>query len=337
VGGEFLKSEEDETMTMLENSDRRIEQWPLADLKPHSRQAEFFPPPDEREVMELAGDLEANGLLQPVEVLPDGTIVCGHKRVQAARMLGWPRISVWIRADLDAAGPAAVETRFLQDNVTRHQLSPLQLARCYQRLRELAKGVGRDGLADHDREDLRDVVGRKLKQSGRNLDRYLRVLKAPLEIQRAVAGGLLPVTVAERVAGLPRARREQVAREIAGGEDPREVVRRHVREMDRRRKGPAGALKDFVRCLERGVADLAGRVRDVGSMTRGQREALDAAQALIRDLQREADRRARERAAEEGPANLDEVLGALGVQAPADEAPPEPAPGGRRRGRKPRG
>jgi ParB family chromosome partitioning protein len=165
---------------MTANGDRRIEEWPVAGLKPYSRQAGFFPPPPEHEVKELAADLEANGLLQPVEVLPDKTIVCGHKRVQAAKMLGWTHVTVWVREDLAARGPAAVETRFIQDNVTRRQLSPLELGRCYLRLRELAKGAGRDRLANDDPQDLRDQIGQRLGRSGRTLDRYLSVLRTPL-------------------------------------------------------------------------------------------------------------------------------------------------------------
>jgi hypothetical protein len=88
--------------------------------------------------------------------------------------------------------------------------------------------------------------------------------------------------------------------------------------------------------MQRALVDLPGRLQHVGGIASGHLETLAAAEALIGHIRHEADRRARERA-DEGPANLDEAMGALGVQARADEAPPEPAPGGRRRGRRPRG
>jgi ParB/RepB/Spo0J family partition protein len=322
-------------MTMLENSDRRIEQWPLADLKPHPKQALLFPPPSQQELEELAADLEANGQLVPVEVVPGGTIVCGHKRVLAATRLGWLHITAWVRADLEARGPAAVETRLIQDNLTRRQMQPLEIARCYQHLKSLAKQSGRDRPANDDSQDLRDEIGLRLGQSGRNLDRLLRLLRTPQEVQDAVAAGRLPITVAERVASLPLSFREQVAREIAAGEDPRAVVRRHVRESDRRHNRTSGAYRRLIDALDRAANDLGGRSRCVGTIRASDLQTLDAGLALLRDLRHEADRRARKRA-DAGPANLDESLGALGVPAPADGAPPEPAPGGRR-GRRPRG
>ena len=60
------------------------------------------------EIEALARDMDENGLRDPVEVLPDGTLVTGHQRVRAAGLLGWEEIDVVVRHDLADRGDAAV-------------------------------------------------------------------------------------------------------------------------------------------------------------------------------------------------------------------------------------
>ncbi len=93
------------------------------------------------------------------------------------------------------------------------------------------------------------------------MDRYLRVLQGtPQEVQDAVAENRLPVTKAERVAGLTKAQRQQIAEQIGAGGDARKVVGDMLRPTDGRHRSTTGAVDAFVRSLARGVADLEGRV-----------------------------------------------------------------------------
>ena len=87
----------------------RVEEWELGSLKEHCRQAELFGDVPDDEFDELAESLQREGQRQPIEILPDGTIIAGHQRVRAARHLGWTSIRAVVRHDLAAAGPAAVE------------------------------------------------------------------------------------------------------------------------------------------------------------------------------------------------------------------------------------
>ena len=120
----------------MPTNDRKIERWAVDRLRPHPKQGQYFPDAPPHEVAELAADMEANGQLQPVEALPDGTIIAGHKRLAAARLLGWTELDVWVRDDL-AADPAAAERRLIEDNLHRRQLGKLGLARCYRALKVL--------------------------------------------------------------------------------------------------------------------------------------------------------------------------------------------------------
>jgi hypothetical protein len=68
------------------------------------------------ELRELAQSMRDHGLQTPLEILPDGTIVCGHQRARAANLLGWEEIDVWVNHELAVHGDLAVEQRMSQDN-----------------------------------------------------------------------------------------------------------------------------------------------------------------------------------------------------------------------------
>src|SRR5215510_5112745 len=97
---------------------REVVKFPIEDLKNHPRQAEFFRGLSDAELRNLAEDMKP-GLRVPIEILPDGTIIMGHQRVRAARLLGWERIDAVIRYDLEEQGEAAVLELLIKDNLDR--------------------------------------------------------------------------------------------------------------------------------------------------------------------------------------------------------------------------
>jgi ParB family chromosome partitioning protein len=48
----------------------------------------------------LAASIERDGLLQPPTITPDGTLVCGARRLAAIKQLGHRRVSVWVRSGI---------------------------------------------------------------------------------------------------------------------------------------------------------------------------------------------------------------------------------------------
>jgi ParB/RepB/Spo0J family partition protein len=276
---------------MADNNGREIVGWRVADLRPHPRQAELFPEAPEHEIAELADDMQRNGQLMPIECLPDGkTIIAGHRRTAAARLLGWETLQVWVRDDL-ADDPAAVERRLIEDNLNRRQLGRLAKARLYKRLRELERG-GWDGrLPGEQGQDLRDRLGERLGVSGRTLDRCRRIVeRTPLEVQDAVDAGRLPLTLAGQVANLNQTLREKISNEIRQGGDPDEVVRRHLAAAPRRVRNATNVKDQLIGWLERAVADLSGRVPQVTFVNRADEAVLRGAQDLIRQLLQRAKR-----------------------------------------------
>lgn len=73
------------------------------------------------------------GLLQPITITPDGTLVCGRRRLAAIRELGWPTVKVWVRSGISGRLNALLAW---QDENTLHKpLSVLEAAELYRELR----------------------------------------------------------------------------------------------------------------------------------------------------------------------------------------------------------
>src|SRR5262249_53696797 len=160
----------------------------------------------------------------------------------------------------------------------------LEMARCYKRLKELEKKNRSGRLLDCELKDLRDKIGKRLGVSGRTLDRYLRVLNTPQEVQDAVTANKLAVTVAGKVAGLRKVEQEQIAREIREGGDPGKVIKRVLGEAAPRVKNIHDEKDALLRAMKRGVAVLNGKVTQLRWVTDNDVTVLRDCQELIEKL-----------------------------------------------------
>lgn len=196
----------------------------------------------------LKSDLDKNGQSYEIEITADDVIIDGHQRNRIALELGWPAVKVWVRDDL--VNQAAIEDRFLTANLNRRHMTPLEKARCYKYLIEQAAKAGqRRRKTDGVRGDRRDELGKILGCSGRTLDRWLRVLETPVEVQQAVEAKKLTLQEAERVADLADVLQEKVAAQIREGHDPKRVIASYTlakARQDRTGKSASRALKNFL-------------------------------------------------------------------------------------------
>ena len=83
----------------------------------------------------LMRSIQRLGLLQPVTITPDGVLICGLRRLEAVKQLGWRTLRVWVRVGLSDD-----LTRLLaeQDENAMHKpLSPLDAAALYRQLKDL--------------------------------------------------------------------------------------------------------------------------------------------------------------------------------------------------------
>jgi ParB/RepB/Spo0J family partition protein len=238
--------------------------WKLSKLKKHPRQDEFFGDLPDAELRALATDMQRHGLRQPIEIRPSGEIITGHQRVLAAELLNWTEIDAIVRRDLDDKGDAAVEAHFLADNLHRRQLSPLGRARCRKRLMEIESG-SRNGVLDwRQKEKLKATIGAQLRLSPRSLSRYLLVLKAPPAVQHAFDRNGITLIAAGKVARLPRSTQREISQRIEAGESAKKVVGGYLGKTNSRHRKVGDATACFLGALQRGLADLNGRLEKVG-------------------------------------------------------------------------
>ncbi|MBA4190657.1 MAG: hypothetical protein C0467_21945 [Planctomycetaceae bacterium] len=201
-------------------------EWRLDRLKPHEFQNTVYAPRPQWQIEELAKDMAANGQNEPVEITSDGTIISGHGRVAAAKLLGWKTIRCRVRADLEAEGPDAVKRRLLEANLTRRHFGMIEQARHYQELLFLARRKESRCADRRDvKGDLRDLVAERFGVSGRTLDRWLLLLTLPVPIQQAVSGERLPLTLALKLWALDKKVVAGVAQAIEDGEAPAAAVK----------------------------------------------------------------------------------------------------------------
>jgi len=201
------------------NDAPRIRLLKVASLQPHPRQAELVGdmPPSRFEA--FAADIAAKGVQNALVLMADGqTIVCGHQRARAAKAHGIAKVPCIIRPDLHDPDDPAVIALLLGDNLHRRQLGPLEKARYAKKLTEIESARRNDPdfpWIDNERQiAVRDAVGKLLACSGRNAARYVAILSAPSEVQRAFEAGLLSLALAAQIAFLKYEIQQKLASSI---------------------------------------------------------------------------------------------------------------------------
>jgi ParB family chromosome partitioning protein len=83
----------------------------------------------------LMRSIENVGMLQPVTITPDGVLVCGLRRLEAVRRLGWRTLRVWVRSGVSDRLSQVLAQQ--DENAQRKPLSPLEATELYLELKQL--------------------------------------------------------------------------------------------------------------------------------------------------------------------------------------------------------
>lgn len=221
---------------------KKIVRRKLSKLKRHPRQG-VFRPHTQQEVTDLAESMDREGLISPVEITPDGYIICGHGRVAAAKHLGWDDITVWVRHDLAEQGDDDVFQRLLEDNLCRRQLSKLGLGRAYIALKEKEYDSWRASEQEGGRGDFRDHLGELLGCDGTTAERWAELAALPYVYDQFIESGLLTQQYAKKIVKhLPDDVWEQLGQKlakIADSDMDRKTKKREIRSVVDRWLGPA--------------------------------------------------------------------------------------------------
>ncbi|MFM9920912.1 ParB N-terminal domain-containing protein [Lacisediminihabitans sp. H27-G8] len=84
---------------------------------------------------ELVQSIELQGLLQPITISPDGTLICGVRRYAAVLELGWKTVNVWVRSGISTDLEQLMAEQ--HENTLRKPFTPLEAARLYAELKPL--------------------------------------------------------------------------------------------------------------------------------------------------------------------------------------------------------
>lgn len=244
----------------------------LDTLCPHPKQGVFFPPTSENEVASLAEDLKRFGLKVPIEICRDGTIIAGHTRVAAARMLGWTEIEAVVRDDL--ATQKEIEQELVRDNLHRRQLSPLRRVRCVRFLLESSD-------ADDGKMDIRARIGAQLGCSMKTVQRLENVLKLPPQAQEWFDSGEIKNRDVAATLRLSEDRRLELAKAAKSGAEFRRLLKLKVTKPS-----PAGndanvVFKTLIAAIEPASKKLIDRSADCIAFAVDHRESLLAAKTIL--------------------------------------------------------
>ena len=146
----------------------------LIDANPFQPRTTF----NEDELSELASSIKQQGLIQPIVLRKVGDryqIISGERRTRASKLAGFSTIKAQVYENLD---DKKMSEWALIENIQRVDLSPIEIARSYQKLIE---------NHDYTHEDLANAVGK----SRSAITNALRLLKLPDQVQFWIQEGKL--------------------------------------------------------------------------------------------------------------------------------------------------
>ena len=128
---------------------------------------------DKEPLLELANSIKEHGIIQPITVRKIGRnefqIISGERRYQASKLAGIDELPCFIRI----ADDQHMLEMAIVENVQRKDLNAIEIALSYQRL------IDECNLSQEE-------LGKKVSKSRSTVANFLRLLKLPIEIQKAL-------------------------------------------------------------------------------------------------------------------------------------------------------
>lgn len=220
----------------------------------------IFKPLVGEEYEALKHDIAIREIQQAIEITPEGLIITGNQRFRIAKELGLKTVPVWIRADLEGD---EIKEHCIKDNMLRRTLDSVEKAKCLEELEKIynnRKGGDRNPqiakkfnmeavkikgsqvgqnvpLEKADKQAVgrsRDLAAKDLGMSGRQAERLVKVLDAPLAVQDRVAKKEVPVSTAIKLADKKLA--EKVSKKIDFATASKKEYKKAIEEVEPKKK-----------------------------------------------------------------------------------------------------
>ena len=170
-----------------------VTEVPLSELHPFVNHP--FEVRDDEDMQKLVDSIKENGVLTNLTVRPRAEggyeIISGHRRFHAAQLAGLDKIKVQVRnVDDDQAIIDMVDA-----NIQREHISPMEKARAYaMKLEAISRQGARRDLTSRQlvgKLEAADEVGLKTGESGRQVQRFVRLNSLVPDLQKKVDDGSL--------------------------------------------------------------------------------------------------------------------------------------------------
>lgn len=186
-----LASYDDLFGTGAKESDEVVTSLPVSQF--HAFKDHPFRVSDDEKMQETVESVKKNGILVPgiVRPRPEGgyEVIAGHRRWLACELAGIDEMPVIIREmDDDDATVIMVDT-----NLYREDILPSEKARAYKMKYEALKHQGSKGA------NTANLVGEAAGESGRTVQRYIRLAQLVQELLDYVDEGKIPMAAGERL------------------------------------------------------------------------------------------------------------------------------------------
>ena len=192
--------------TRVDAQRERVQEIPLDQLKPFKNHP--FKVRDDQRMLDTVDSIREYGVLVPAIARPDPNggyeLISGHRRKRGCEMAGLQTMPVIIR-DLDDDAAVLV---MVDSNIQREELLPSERAFAYKMKLEALKHQGaRSDLTSRQvvgKLEMADVVGQNAGESGRQVQRYIRLTELIPELLDMVDERKLAFNPAVEVSYLKR-------------------------------------------------------------------------------------------------------------------------------------
>ena len=155
-------------------------------MNPFQPRADF----NQQALEELSSSIKVHGVIQPITVRKIGDkkyqLISGERRLRASQMAGLEEIPAYVRT----ANDQEVVEMALIENIQREDLNAIEVALTYQRLIDEC-------------ELTHENLGDRLGKDRSTVTNYLRLLKLPPEIQKALRDKVLSMGHARAIISVP--------------------------------------------------------------------------------------------------------------------------------------
>jgi len=245
-----------------DNSTDRVRMIPLADIDPFPGHP--FRVDDDEEMQSLVESIILSGILCPVavrEVSGRYQLIGGHRRRRAAELAGLNELPALVREMTDDEATIAM----VDDNLRREKILPSERAWAYRMKLEAIRHQGKASRHAVGKESA-DTVGEQTGDSGRTVQRYIRLTYLISELLQLVDEGAISIAKGVELSYLPE--QEQVWQPEIGLTPTPKPAKPKPLKMSYDRVGrffrDADSKEDIEKTIERALAAWFENGGDVG-------------------------------------------------------------------------